>query len=199
VPGLGNALIEAPDGSLLFTAGPEWTLGQIQPGGSVPATTHLQIQGVSGGGLAFVPNTLAGAGGLRLAGWHAGVWGRLDFTVSAGVYVATGVTTPQGSLEGIGGGFAYVPAGSVGFRTQGILVADYLDRSLGVFRSNAQGDPIPSTYRRVMSHFSVPMGAFFDPLTGDGVVFSTDRSMWVPNLHDTLFVVSGFAHPTAAP
>jgi hypothetical protein len=69
---------------------------------------------------------------------------------------------------------AFVPAGSVFFDGDQILVAEYSVNTVSAYRVDASGNPIPASRRVMMTGLSGAVGSAIDPLTGD-FVFSTFR------------------------
>ena len=185
---------------LLFTGWPEYSLGQLPAGAATPSqTTDLRTLGIvtmddSGpGGLGFVPPGLASAGELRLVTWPAGHWYHVGASFGAGAYtinsLATTITVPRNP-----GGFAYVPAGSVDFQRQSIIVAEWSQTDstqdrVAVYEVDDAGDPQLGTRREFFSRFPRPWGAYFEPVTGDYLFLTWGAG------DDRVYIVQGFVPP----
>lgn len=199
-----NLVYADASGLLLYTEWPVFHLSQISPGGNVAARrTDLTTIGMASagddgpGGLGIVPEGLAAAGELRTVTWPLGVWHHVAATPATapdvGLLDVTAVT-PTVTLPNNPGGFAYVPAGSSGFPTQAIIVAEWVqgdatqDR-VAVYDADASGDPIVATRREFLSKFPRPWGAYFEPMTGDYLFLSWGTGT------DHVFIVQGFVPP----
>jgi hypothetical protein len=184
---------------LIYTEWPRFNVSQLPAGASAPAaTTDLRTIGLPAtgdqgpGGIGLVPPGLAAAGQLRLVTWPVGAWVHAAATPGP-LWTLTSVTQTQ-TLPNNPGGFAYVPAGSPGFATQAIIVAEWrqsgtADDRVAVYDADAQGDPIVSTRREFMRAFPRPWGAYFEPVTGDYLFLSWGLGT------DRVYVVQGFVPP----
>ena len=182
-------------GVLLYSEWPVNKLGQLLPGASTPSLeTDLSLFGMtdSPGGLAFVPSYLAAAGQLRAAGWPAGSFFHLGYSVQANqLLTITGANQVTTLTEG--GGFAYVPPGSAGFSKPSLIMAEWSGHAVVTYEVDANGDPSPTTRKPFFTAFPAPWGAYFEPVTGD-YLFLTWES--VP---DCVYIVQGFEKPPPPP
>ena len=194
-----NLVYASPD-LMLYTEWPEFMLSQLATGSTFPdQRTDLRTFGMPSsddqgpGGVGFVPPGLAAAGELRLVTWPIGRWYHVALTAGAPVMTVTGITQTT-TVPTEPGGFAYVPAGSPGFTTQSLILAEWRrfdptqDR-VAVFDVDAQGDPIVTTRREFFSRFPRPWGAYFEPVTGDYLFLSWGTGQ------DRIYVVQGFVPP----
>jgi hypothetical protein len=193
-------LVYGPGGLLLYTQWPNFLISQLPAGASAPArTTDFTTIGMdptndSGpGGLGMVPTGLTAAGELRTVTWPLGRWHHITAAPDGNLLAITAVA-PTVTLPNNPGGFAYVPAGSPGFASQAIIVAEWvsgdqtMDR-VAVYDADAQGDPVLATRREFLSKFPRPWGAYFEPETGDFLFLSWGAGT------DRVFVVQGFVPP----
>lgn len=193
-------LVYTASALMFYTEWPQYTLSQLLPGATSPSRRTdltpfgLDTLGDQGpGGVGFVPPDLTAAGELRIVTWPGGAWYHVGLAPDGMLYTVTSLTETV-TIPNNPGGFAYVPAGSPGFPTQSIIVAEWStagttqDR-VAVYESDAQGDPVPSTRREFMSRFPRPWGAYFEPLTGDYFFLSWGSGT------DRVFVVQGFVPP----
>ncbi|MCE9577580.1 MAG: hypothetical protein K8W52_30805 [Deltaproteobacteria bacterium] len=194
-------LVYAPGGLLLYTEWPQFLIDQLPAGATAPTRTidftsiGMDATGDSGpGGLGLVPPGLAAAGELRTVTWPLGRWHHVTTAPDGGLLAMTAVTNTV-TLPNNPGGFAYVPAGSPGFATQSIIVAEWvaadpaMDR-VAVYDADAQGDPVLGTRREFLAKFPRPWGAYFEPETGDYLFLS-----WGNGAADRVYVVQGFVPP----
>ncbi len=194
-PYIDANLIYVQSGLLFYSEWPVNNLSQLLPGAAAPSrTTALTPLGVvsSIGGIGFVPPAYASAGEMRLLSWSGGEWAHLErqpdgelFTVSAPVQTAV---LPNGP-----GGFAYVPEGSPGFVSNHIIVSEWSTNTVGVYQTNAAGDPDAATRADFFTTFPRPWGAYFEPLTGDFVFLTWGAAI------DRVYVVQGFMTPPPIP
>ena len=192
-------LIYANDDLLLYTEWPQYNFSQLAgaamaPDRQIDLRTVGMATGDSGpGGLGRVPAGLANAGELRLVTWPGGRWFHAASAPDGNLLALTGVTQTA-TLPNEPGGFAYVPAGSPGFATQSLIVAEWrldatLDRVAVYDVDVATGDPIVATRREFFSKFPRPWGAYFEPVTGDYLFLSWGAG------EDHVFIVQGFVPP----
>ena len=185
---------------LLYTEWPQYTLSQLAGSAAVAdRRTDLRPMGMpesgdSGpGGLGIVPAGLAAAGQLRLVTWPGGRWYHVAHTADGNLVNVSSITETT-TLPNQPGGFAYVPAGSPGFMTQSLIVAEWrssdstLDR-VAVYDVDANGDPMTATRREFFQKFPRPWGAYFEPVTGDYLFLSWGTG------DDHLYIVQGFVPP----
>ena len=194
-PYIDANLIYVQSGLLFYSEWPVNNLSQLLPGAAAPArTTALGPLGVTNsiGGIGFVPPDYASPGEMRLLSWPGGEWAHLDrqpdgdlFTVSNPVQTAT---LPNGP-----GGFAYVPKGSPGFATDHLIVSEWSTNTVGVYQSDAAGDPDAATRKDFFTTFPRPWGAYFEPLTGDFVFLTWGAAV------DRVYIVQGFMAPPPIP
>ncbi len=192
-------LVYASSDLLLYTEWPQFTISQLQgTATTADRRTDLRPHGMpdtddSGpGGLGIVPAGLPTAGELRLVTWPGGRWYHVT-TAPDGNLLNISAIAETATLPNEPGGFAYVPAGSPGFTTQSLIVAEWrsdpsLDR-VAVYDVDANGDPLPATRREFFSKFPRPWGAYFEPVTGDYMFLSWGSG------DDHLYIVQGFVPP----
>ncbi len=196
-PNIDGGLAYGPGGVLFFTGYPNNTIGQINPGSTVPdRIDNLGTSvGCSVGALGFVPAYAPGAGSFKIVSYSTGQFynavltpdGSGTYNIGSIVETANlGRTDPEG--------FVYVPPGSPGFGvTPSMLMSDYVSGRISVLDVNASGDPLPATRQDFITGLTGAEGAFIDPLTGD-FLFSTFGG------GNKVIVVSGFnAPPPAVP
>jgi hypothetical protein len=193
-------LLYVRDDLLVYTEWPQYTFSQLPAGATAPASrTDLRPLGLpsSGdqgpGGVGMVPPGLASAGELRMVTWPAGAWVHAATQPSGNLLAVTSVT-PTTTIPNNPGGFAYVPAGSPGFTSQAIIVAEWrvsgaADDRVAVYDADAAGDPLPATRREFFSAFPRPWGAYFEPVTGDYLFLSWGLGT------DRVYIVQGFVPP----
>lgn len=194
-PYIDANLLYVQSGLLFYPEYPTNNLSQLLPGSTAPdRTTSMAGVGVaqSISGIGFVPPSFADPGGMRALSWSGGQWYHLDrspdgelFTVGNAVQTAT--------LPGGPGGFAYVPAGSPGFDTEHLIVAEWSVNTVAVYQVDDQGDPQERTRRDFFTAFPRPWGAYFEPLTGDYLFLTWGDTM------DRVFIIQGFKPPPPAP
>lgn len=194
-PYIDANLLYVQSGLLFYPEWPVNNLSQLRPGSVAPdRTTAMAGVGVaqSISGIGFVPPGFADAGGMRALAWSGGQWYHLDrtpdgdlFTVSNAVQTAT--------LQGGPGGFAYVPAGSPGFPSPNVIVAEWSVNTVGVYQVDDQGDPMERTRKDFFTTFPRPWGAYFEPLTGDYLFLTWGAAM------DRVYIVQGFMPPPPIP
>jgi hypothetical protein len=181
-----------PNDALFLARWPVNELGQIKAGSTVTdKVISLAAIGVGGGGpggLTFVPPGFGGAGQLKIVTWPAGQFYTLDCAPDgSGTF-----NIPAARLEAtIGGGpegFAYVRAGSPHITADSMVVSEWSAGRVAVYEIDANGNPVVSTRREMVTGLTGAEGAFIDPLTGD-YLFSTFGGF------NRVVVVRGFARP----
>lgn len=189
--------IDYGPGSVLFLARwPVGELGQTKPGSIITDKVvdldapPLTVNG-SPGGLTFVPANHPGAGQLKLVTWAGGNWYTLGYALDGtGTYNITSSTlelTIAGGPEGI----AYIPIGSPLFPQPSVLVSEYSAGMIGVYQTDANGDPVLASRQDFITGLTGAEGAFIDPITGD-YLFSTFGG------GNHVIVVRGFIIPEPA-
>lgn len=191
---------------MFYTQWPTFMLSQLLPGSTVPDSDidltayGIETIGDSGpGGVGFVP-TGASAGEMRIVTWPGGRWYEVDLTPSGNLFTVSSLTMKT-QIPNNPGGFAYVPAGSPGFPTERVIVAEWVvglptnDR-VATYAIDAQGDPIPSTRDEFLVQFQRPWGAYFEPVTGDYLFLQWDPGDVTP---DHVYIVQGFVPPPPPP
>lgn len=190
-------LLYGPEQVLLFTEWPQFQFSQLRPGDAATTTrtdlrTLVTFTDRGAGGLGYVPAALGGGGAMRIVSWPAGDWYHLTATFTpGGTYTVDSVTLATTIPNGPGG-FAYVPAGSPGFPSQSVIVAEWSHNSVAAYEVDASGDPIPSTRRDFLSHFTLPWGAYFEPETGDYLFLDWGGG-------NNVLIVQGFVPPPDDP
>jgi hypothetical protein len=196
-PNIDGGLEYGP-GNVLFAARwPTNALGEMKPG-STAADKVIDVTplGIESSLVAhrFVPPGSPGAGRLKLVSYSGGAW--YDAGVKpdgSGTYDLTGVKEITASrLPGGAVGFVYVNAGSAQFTRPSMIVSEYQAGEVAAYAVTANGDPIVSTRRTMLTALNGADGAFIDPVTGD-FLFSTFGS------GDRVVVVRGFAAPVGPP
>jgi hypothetical protein len=193
-PNIDGGLSFAPNGTMLYTRYSMNELGQLLTDNTVLSIplTPLGITS-SVGSHALVPEGSPGAGNLILASYNASVLYKVPYTVDAnGSYQPTASTTSV-SVTGLATGpegIAYVPSGSAGFANPSMVVSAYGMGKIVVFEVDADGLPVTSTVRDMITGLSGAEGAMIDPLTGD-LLFSTFSGS------NRVIRVSGFEAPSA--
>lgn len=186
-----NLVYATPD-LLLYTEYPVHQLSQLRTGSTEPdRRTDLSAIGLSSsaGGVGFVPAGVTAAGQLRLMTWPDGTWYHATTAPDDDLLSVTAVEATTAVLPNGPGGFAYIPAGSPGFTTQGLIVAEWSYNTVAVYDVDDQGDPQVDTRREFFSSFPRPWGAYFEPVTGDYMFLSWGSG------EDHVYVVHGFVAP----
>jgi hypothetical protein len=192
-----GGIVYGPGNVLFLARWPQNELGQTKPGSTITdKITPLGPFGIESSlvALRFVPQGSPGAGRLKLVSYSGGAW--YDASVApdgAGTYnLVAPKEVPASRLGGGAVGFVYVNAGSAQFTRPSMLVSEYQAGQVAAYAVDADGDPIVSTRRTLITGLSGADGAFIDPVTGD-FLFSTFGS------GDQVVVVSGFAKPLPPP
>ncbi len=185
----------APNNTIFVTTYSNNLLHQIIPGSGGPASTlDLGSFGVvpSTGTCQFVPAGFPGAGRLKIASYSVGYW--YDFTISnpvLGVYTLTRNNAVEIVIGGGPEGIVFVGAGNPGFTVPSCLVCEYVGGNVAAYDLDANGDPIPSTRRLMISGLGGAEGGVRDPLTGS-FIFSTFGG------GNQIVIVEGFNRDCAA-
>ncbi len=193
-PNIDGGLSFAPNGTMLYTrfSMNEW--GQLLTNGTT-LSTPLTPLGISSsvGSHVFVPAGSPGAGNLILASYSASIMYKVPFTIGVDGDYQPAAPSTSVSVAGIANGpegIAYVPSGSAGFPNPSMVVSAYSFGKIVAFEVDADGMPVPSTARDMITGLTGAEGAFIDPLTGD-FLFSTFGSF------NRVIRVSGFEAPNA--
>lgn len=187
------ALVES--GLLFYTAWPVNQISQLLPGQMAPGvTTDMAALGVenSVSGLGFVPPGFVDAGGMRTITWPGGKWYHLERTANGNTFDLANAQQTTALLFGPGG-FAYVPDGSPGFEVDHLIVSEWSAGTVGVYRVDDQGDPLPESRKDFYLDFPSPWGAYFEPLTGDFMFLTWGAGQ------DRIYIVQGFEPPPPVP
>lgn len=186
-PDIDGGLIYGPNNILFFTQIPDNAIGEIPSGSTSPsyyADLYAQSVSPSVGSLMIVPTGFGGAGHVKITSYNANAWydstlfdngdGTYDFTTSG--IIVTVVKGPEG--------IAFVPAGSPNFPFNSVLVVGGYAGRIVAYQTDSNGDPVTTTAQDFMINLNAPLGAAFDPTTGD-LLFSLTNS-------NQILVVSGF-------
>lgn len=181
---------------LLYTEWPEYKIAELAGAATTPSSeTDLTALGIvttgdeGPGGLGIVPPGLAAAGEVRIVTWPAGNWYHVATTSAPPTLAINSIATTT-AVPNQPGGFAYVPAGSPGFSTQAIIMAEWgSTNQVAVYDVDASGDPMAGTRRPFFSMFPMPWGAYFEPVTGDYLFLSWGTG------DDHVYLVTGFVPP----
>ncbi|MBL8000327.1 MAG: T9SS type A sorting domain-containing protein [Flavobacteriales bacterium] len=191
---IDGGLSFAPNGTMLYTRYSMNELGQLLPNNtalSIPLTP-LGISS-SVGSHVLVPAGSPGAGNLIMASYSASVMYKVPFTIGVDGDYQPAAPTASVSVNSLASGpegIAYVPTGSAGFPNPSMVVSAYSFGKIVVFEVDADGLPVPSTARDMITGLSGAEGALIDPLTGD-FLFSTFGGS------NRVIRVSGFEAPSA--
>jgi hypothetical protein len=185
-----------PGGVLFLARWPVGEIGQTKQGSAVTDkivdldAPPLDVFG-SPGGLAFVPPTHPGAGQLKIVTWSAGDWYTLAIAPDGlGTFNVTH-SSLEATIPGGPEGIAYIPPGSPLFPSPSVLVSEYSAGEIGVYQTDANGDPLVGTRQDFITGLTGAEGAFIDPITGD-FLFSTFGG------GNHVIVVRGFIIPEPA-
>ncbi len=192
-----GGIVPDPGGLISYAQWPENRYAQINLAtGLVVNDIDLTPLGVadSSASVAFIPAGYPGAGGMRIASWSGGQFYVVNYSVGGGGIISiNGVTQVAGStLPGGPEGWAYVPLGSAQFPSPSMIVSEFSSGNVAAFNMDAQGNPVISSRRVVVSGLSGAEGAAIDPVTG-AFVFSTFGG------GDRVVVLSGFEVPDGQP
>ena len=186
----------APNGAILYAEYPTANVGEVVAGGNTDhSTVSLAGLGVSGspGALNFVPPGLNGAGQLKVASYNGG-GGFYDITYApdgSGGYNLTAanlIVNLPGGPEGI----AYVPAGSLLFPSQSLLIAEYNTGQISSYTTDSNGNPVLASRHAFVTGLTGAEGSTIDPVTGD-LLFSTFGG------GNQVIEVRGFVPPPSTP
>jgi len=188
-PNIDGGLTYGPGGVLFSTGFSNNTLLQHLPGSTAPdLIQNLSSFGVgsSVGSCMFVPAGWPGAGQLKVVSFNASAWYTVDIAQnSAGTYTATSASA-SASVVGGPEGILYPPPGSPQLADFGtVIISEYSNGILSVYDIDANGNPIPSTRRLLMTGLTGAEGSVADPITGD-MLFSTFGS------GNRIIVITGF-------
>lgn len=174
-PNIDGGLAYGPGGVLFFTRYSMNGLGQIKPGSTEPdKLISLSPLGFSSsvGAMAFVPDGFGGAGRIKLASYNAGRWHDAELTPDGNGTFDISAPTNDILIGGGPEGIVYIPAGSVLFQKDSILVSEYSGGRVAAYEVDGQGDPKPDTRRVFITGLTGAEGGTRDPVTGD-FIFST--------------------------
>ena len=179
-----------PGGVLFLSRYSVNEVGQTKPGSSITDKV-VDLDGLvtgSPGGLNFVPAGFPGAGQLKLTDYDDEDWYSLEFAADgSGTFDITSATLEVADFASGPEGFAFVPPGSPLFPPDSLILSEYEDDLVSTFELDSNGDPIFATRTEFITGLNGPLGAVFDPLTGD-FLFSEYSG-------EEVFVVQGFAAP----
>ena len=193
-PNNDGGIFFAPNGTLLFTRYSMNHLGQVLPDNSY-VTTPLTDFGIASsvGSIILVPAGYPGAGNLIVASYNGAILYNVPYTIDgSGLYILSNKAA-EVSVVGVANGpegIAYIPAGSLAFPNLSMAVSSYGDGNVMVFEVGADGLPIVSTARQMVTGLTGAEGALIDPVTGD-FLFSTFGG------GDKVIRISGFEAPSA--
>ncbi|MDX2147637.1 MAG: hypothetical protein SFZ23_08960 [Planctomycetota bacterium] len=175
-PNIDGGLTFGPGGVLFFSQYSQNDVGQIKPGSTGPdRIVDLDALGFTSsvGAFAFVPEGFPGEGRFKVAPYNSGIWH--DATVTpdgAGTFDIVRNPAVAISIGGGPEGIVFVGAGNPNFSVPSALVSEYSGGRVVAYELNANGDPIVSTRRVLMTGLSGAEGGARDPVTGD-FLFST--------------------------
>ncbi len=164
-----GGLVYGP-GNVLFSARwPAQILDQFKAGSTqIDKSIVLPPLGPTDVALGFVPNGLPGACRLKFVNYFSARWWSAEVVPdAAGTFDLTGIYEAQAIHDGGVEHLAYAPTGSPLFDEGTVLVTEYDLGNVAAYATDANGDPIPSTRRLVVSGLTTPEAFAFDPLTGD--------------------------------
>ncbi len=193
-PNNDGGLFFAPNGTLLFTRYSMNHLGQILPDNTY-ITTLLTDYGIASsvGSVVLVPSGYPGAGNLIFASYNAGILYNIPYTIDgSGQYILSNKTAEVSIVETADGpeGIAYIPAGSLAFPNLSMAISSYGNGTVIVYEVGADGLPVASSAREMVTGLTGAEGALIDPVTGD-FLFSTFGG------GDKVIRISGFEAPSA--
>ncbi len=201
-PNIDANLVYGSDELLLYSMWPSNKIGQIlvPSAGSATVGPALALGTLSVpssvGGLGLVPPGLTAAGQLRALTWSGGAWFALGFGTDPAdsrlLAAPTATRIATSTLPNGPGGFAYVPAGSPGFATQSLIVAEWSANKVGVYDVDGAGHPTPATRRDFFSAIPRPWGAYFEAETGDFLFLDWRTGS------TRVYIVQGFKRPPPA-
>lgn len=187
-PNIDGGLTYGPGNVLFFTRFNTHAIGQIKPGETVmsKSVSLASIFAGSTGAMQFVPPGFPGAGRLKVLSYNAGLWADLNFVADgSGTY---DIPAPANSIINITPifpeGVVFIQPGNPGFTKHSVLICDYPAGNVDAFDLDANGDPVLSSKRNLITGFGGPEGGTRDPRTGD-FVFSTFTG-------NRLIVITGF-------
>jgi hypothetical protein len=188
-PYIDGGVAYGPEAVLFYARYQDTTaeIGEIKPGSA--ATDRVAVLDGFGvaeapGGLGFVPHGFPGAGRLKMTSYEDGAWYDLGLTPSDdGTFDVISADLMTNVTPG-SDGFVFVPPGMPEFDDYSVLVNEYDDNMIAAYEIDSNGDPIPATRRPFAAGLDGPLGAAFDPVTGDLLVSEYGS--------DEVFVISGF-------
>lgn len=133
------------------------------------STQDLSALGVASsvGSFNFIPAGFPGAGDALFVSYNTSRVYRLPYSETGGVYTfgdAVGQVQISGGPEGI----THVPLGSPVFgETPHVLVSAYVANTIVAYELDANGLPIASSARNLVTGLTNAEGAAVDPVTGD--------------------------------
>jgi hypothetical protein len=177
---IDGGLCEIPGsgGTLLFTAWPNNSMGQVLPGDSAPAQyDNLTEPGIGGttGSCQFVPAGFPGAGKLVVASYSTSGFYALELSPSstAGLYTLGAATGPLSNTGSGPEGITYVPLSSAVFgATPSMLVCRYNTGDVMAYDVGPSGEPVIASARPFITGVVGAEGGCIDAQTGS-FLFST--------------------------
>lgn len=193
-PNIDGGLTYGPGNVLFFTRYNTHAIGQIKPGQTTMAKSVdlASIFAGSTGSMQFVPEGYPGAGRLKALSYNAGLWADINYVADgSGTYNLPG---PANSIITIAPirpeGVVFVQPGNPGFAKHSVLICDYSGGKVEAFDIDANGDPVVSSKRTLITGFGGPEGGTRDPKTGH-FLFSTFTG-------NRLILITGFNTNCAA-
>lgn len=175
-PYIDGGLTFTPGGTVLFTQYPINAMGQILPDQSYVSSALTPLGVISSvGSHAFVPNGFPGAGNLIVASYNQWALYDLPNTIDANGLYAFSPPTAQVDVSGTASGpegIAYVPPGSAAFIGPSMVISAYGLGKVVAYEVDANGMPVTSSARDMVTGLTGAEGAWIDPVTGD-FLFST--------------------------
>ncbi len=169
-PNIDGGLVFSPTGTMLFTRYSMNEIGQVAAGSDTMTISQpLSPLGVASsvGSLNFIPSGFSGEGDMLVVSYNTSRIFRMPFTEDNGVYTFLDATH-QVQISGGPEGITHVPIGSPLFgETPHVLVSAYSANAIVAYELDADGMPIPSTSRNLVTGLTNAEGAAIDPITGD--------------------------------
>jgi len=180
---IDGGLEYGPGGNLFFTQYYMDSISQLKPGSTSPDETQAVPTGGSVGGLNFVPSGIGGAGNMVVTDYQTGEFAIIPLTLNGNGTYDMGSPIESEILPNGPEGFVYIPAGTAGFTTPSILVAEFRAGGLASYQLDADGLPILSTRKvfltglpSVANVSGGPEGLKIDPVTNDILMTLYDGS-----------------------
>ncbi|MDX9751558.1 MAG: hypothetical protein RBT71_10800, partial [Flavobacteriales bacterium] len=191
-PNIDGGVLFAPNGTLLYTRYSMNMLGQVY-GAGLTSSIALGPLGVAGsvGSVALVPQGFPAEGSLIVASYNSSNLYRLPYTIDVEGQYLPGTQNATVSVSGTASGpegITYIPPGSAGFDVPSMAISSYSSGKVVVFDVDADGLPLPSSARDLVTGMSGAEGAMIDPVTGD-FLFSTFGG------GNRVILIKGFADP----